>query len=274
MAMAARFERGMLDPDSAPGTSVFDRHIYVLASDGDIQEGISAEASSIAGTQELGNLTVIWDDNRINIEGDTAITFTEDSVARYQAYGWHTEVVGLAPNGDVDIDALDAALARCRAQHERPSFIALRTIIGWPAPTKQNTGDVHGAKLGAGEVAAVKGILGFDPDQHFVVEQAVLEHARAVADRGAVTRAKWEPRFQAWGEAHPERAALLDRIVRRGLPEDLASIVPAFEVGASMATRAASGLTINHLADTLPEFWGGSADLAGSNNTTITILHN
>ncbi len=271
MAMAARYERGMLDPDAAPGTSIFDRRVYVLASDGDMQEGVSGEASSLAATQELGNLTLIWDDNRISIEGDTAMSFTEDVVARYASYGWHTEVVGLADNGDLDIAALDAALVRCNEHTDRPSFIALRSIIGWPAPTKQNSEDAHGAKLGAGEVAAVKQILGFDPGQHFVVEPEVLQHARAVADRGAALRAEWDARYLAWRGSQPDRAALLDRIAQRSLPDDLAGIVPEFKNGGSMATRAASGLTINELADALPEFWGGSADLAASNNTTIII---
>ena len=269
MAMAARYERGLLEPDAPAGQGVFDHHIWVIASDGDLEEGVSAEASSLAGTQALDNLTVIWDDNRISIEGDIASAFTEDTIARYAGYGWHTELVEHRPDGSVDVAALDAALRRCRAQQDRPSFIALRSIIGWPAPTKQNTGDAHGAKLGPDEVAAVKRILGFDPDRSFVVEDEVLAHARAVADRGRAARQRWQERFDAWASEHPDRAALLHRLRSRTLPADLPQRLPTFEAGASVATRTASGRTINALAQALPELWGGSADLGASNETTI-----
>ena len=268
MAMAARYERGLLDPDAPTGESPFDRHIYVLASDGDIEEGISAEASAIAGTQQLGNLTVIWDDNRISIEGDTALTFTEDVTARYRACGWHTEEVGLKDNGDVDVAALDAALRRTRAITDRPVFIALRSIIAWPAPTKQNTADSHGAKLGADEVAALKRALGFDPEQSFVMTPQVLAHARDVGRRGAAAREEWQRRFNAWEQGEPARAELLQRLIKRELP-DIEALLPQFTPGDSVATRSASGKTINALATAMPELWGGSADLGGSNNTTI-----
>ncbi len=266
MAMAARYERGLLDPDAPAGESIFDRHIYVIASDGDIEEGISAEAASIAGTQRLHNLTVIWDDNRISIEGDTASSFTEDVLARHEAHGWHTEVVPLGPDGGVDVQRLHEALVRTTGVVDRPVLIALRSVIGWPAPNKQNTGDIHGAKLGAEEVAHVKRALGFDPAEHFVMDPAVLSHARAVADRGRVHRAAWDERFADWRERNPQRRALLERLRARRLP-DVA--LPRFTPGDSVATRSASGKTIAALAAVMPELWGGSADLGGSNNTTI-----
>lgn len=269
MAMAARYERGLLDPEAAPGSSIFDHHVYVIASDGDIQEGISAEAAAIAGTQRLSNLTVIWDDNEISIEGDTALAATEDVVARHQAQGWHTEVVPTLPDGRVDVAGLDAALRRTTGLTDKPIFIALRSIIGWPAPNKQNTADSHGAKLGAEEVAAVKRLLGFDPDERFAVEPAVLDHARAVGDRARQTRAAWDDRFREWEATNPQRSQLLQRLRQRGLPEDLADQLPTYETGQSVATRSASGATLNALAPALPELWGGSADLGGSNNTTI-----
>ena len=268
MAMAARYERGLLDPDAPAGESPFDRHVYVLASDGDLEEGVSGEASSIAGTQQLDNLTVIWDDNHISIEGNTDVAFTEDVTARYEAYGWHTEKVAMLESGAVDVAGLDAALARTRGIG-KPVFIQLRSIIGWPAPTKQNTAGIHGAKLGADEVAAVKEILGFDPARSFVVEDDVLQHVRQVADRGRQLHEEWQQRFDQWAAEHPDRAALLDRLLERKLP-DLDSVLPEYEPGSMIATRKASGDAINAIAAVMPELWGGSADLAGSNNTSIT----
>jgi transketolase len=277
MAMDARRVRGLLDPDAAAGTSPFDHHVYALASDGDMQEGVSAEASSLAGTQELGNLTVIWDDNHISIEDDTSITFTEDVCARYEAYGWHVQRVDwLSPDGTYheDVAALDAALTAARAETSRPSFIALRTIIGWPAPTKQNTGAIHGSKAGADEVRAVKDMLGFDPDATFQVAGDVLVHARAVAERGANLRATWDADYQAWHEANPERAVLYERLRARRLPDGWDDDLPTFAQeradGTALATRSASGAVLTAVAPRLPELWGGSADLAGSNNTTPT----
>ncbi|MBK9739808.1 MAG: transketolase [Actinobacteria bacterium] len=272
MAMAARRTHAMLDPTAAPGASVFDHHVWVVAGDGDMQEGVTAEASSLAGTQRLGNLVVLWDDNHISIEDDTSIAFTEDVCARYEAYGWHVQRVDwLHPSGDYveDVAALDAALAAARADTDRPSFIALRTIIGWPSPHLQGSGKVHGSALGAEEVAATKEALGLDPSQHFHVDDDVLSHSRAVSARGAEERARWDERFTAWAARNPAGSALLDRLVAGDLPADWDADVPVFEVGTSVATRAASGAVINALSRRLPELWGGSADLAGSNNTTI-----
>ncbi|GAA4389286.1 transketolase [Brevibacterium sp. R8603A2] len=272
MAMAARRERGLFDPDAPAGESVFDHRIYVLASDGDLQEGVSSEASSLAGTQELGNLIVIWDDNRISIEDDTSIAFTEDTAARYASYGWHVEHVDFTQGGTEyreDIDALAAALDAAQAD-PRPSFIRLSTIIAWPAPTAQGTGASHGAALGEEEIAATKTLLGFDPAEQFAVDPAVLEHARAVRERGARAHTDWNACFTAWREAQPERAALLDRLLARELPAGLDEALPVFEASTKgIATRAASGQVLNAIAPLLPELWGGSADLAGSNNTLI-----
>jgi len=271
MAMASRRERGLLDPDAAPGESPFDHFIYVIAGDGDLQEGVSSEASSLAGTQELGNLIVIWDDNRITIEHETDIAFTEDVLGRYAAYGWHTQRVNwVRPEGYVeDVDALHDAIEAAKAVTDRPSIIALSTIIGWPAPTKKNTGGVHGSALGAAEVAATKELLGFDPEKSFVVEPEVLAHMQEVKATGAAAHAEWNTRFDAWASAHPERAALLTRLRARELPAQWDAALPSFEVGSSVATRAASGKVLTALAPVLPELWGGSADLAGSNNTTM-----
>ncbi|MBI1377221.1 MAG: transketolase [Frankiales bacterium] len=267
MAMGQRYERGLLDPDAAPGTSPFDHHVWVIASDGDLEEGVTSEASSLAGTQRLGNLTVVWDDNRISIEDDTAVAFSEDAVARYAAYGWHVQTVEMGEDGTVDVPALAAALDAARAETERPSFIRLRTVIGWPAPTLRNTFKAHGSALGVDEVRAVKEILGFDPDASFVVEDDVLAHARQVRERGAARRAAWDERYEAWRAGAPERAALLDRLVSGALPDDLQ--LPEFPAGKDVATRKASGEVIQAIAAALPEFLGGSADLAESNNTTI-----
>jgi transketolase len=270
MAMASRRERGLLDPDAAPGTSPFDHHIYVLCSDGDIEEGVTSEASSIAGTQQLGNLTVIYDDNDISIEDDTAVALSEDVSARYESYGWHVQRVHGGENVTAILEAIEAA----RQVTDRPSFIQLRTIIGYPAPTKMNTGKSHGAALGADEVAAVKKVLGFDPEQSFVVEDKVLDHTRAVLDRAKQARAEWQTTFDSWASANADRAALLDRLRRRELPAGWQAGLPSWDPAdeknsGGVATRKAFGAVINGIADALPELWGGSADLAESNNTTI-----
>jgi transketolase len=270
MAMAARYTRGLLDPDADPGASPFDHTVWVIASDGDLQEGVSAEASSLAGTQELDNLVVLWDDNHISIEDDTSIAFTEDVCARYEAYGWFVQRVDwLSPDGvyEEDVAALDAAMRAARAEPRRPSFIALRTVIGWPAPTKQNTGGIHGSKAGAAEVRATKALLGVDPDAHFVLDPEVHAHTLEVRDRAKAAHAAWDARFTAWAEATPGRAALLERLAARRLPEDWDVDVPTFEEGAAVATRHALGLFLGAVAPRVPELWGGSADLAGSNNT-------
>ena len=272
MAMAARRERGLLDPDAPPGTSPFDHHIYAFASDGDIEEGISHEASSLAAHQELGNLIVLYDDNTISIEDDTNIAKSEDVAARYTAYGWHVQRVNwLTPAGyHENVEALARAFANARNNTVQPSFISLRTIIAWPAPDAQNTGAAHGAALGAEEVAKTKRILGFDPEVSFPAEDEAVAHARKVADRGKRLHAEWDETFTAWRERHPVRAALLDRLSERRLPDGWASALPGFPPDAKgTATRAASGAVLNALAGVLPELWGGSADLAGSNNTTM-----
>ncbi|MGI5272179.1 transketolase [Nonomuraea sp. CA-218870] len=271
MAMAARRERGLFDPDAEPGRSPFDHHIWCVVSDGDIEEGISHEASSLAGHQKLGNLIVIYDDNHISIEDDTLIAKSEDVVKRYEAYGWHTVSVDWTESGDYteDVQALYDALEEAKAETGRPSFVRLRTIIGWPAPNKQNTGKIHGSALGAEEVAATKQVLGMDPAKTFDVSDEVLKHARQVAARGREAHAEWEQGYRRWREANPERAAEFDRISHRELPAGWTSALPSFEVGASMATRKASGEVLSALAPVLPELWGGSADLAESNNTTM-----
>ncbi|NUR70206.1 MAG: transketolase [Hamadaea sp.] len=272
MAMAARRERGLLDPDPAVGQSIFDHNIYVFASDGDIEEGISHEASAIAGHQKLGNLVMIYDDNEISIEDDTRIAKSEDVVARYAAYGWQTARVDWTRTGkyEEDIEALWQALQDAKAETDRPSFIALRTIIGWPAPNKQNTGKIHGSALGADEVAATKKILGFNPEASFDVADEVLAHAREVGDRGSAAHAEWQKQFDAWSAANPERATLLKRLLARTLPEGWTKSLPEWAAGSkAIATRAASGEVLTKLAPVLPELWGGSADLAESNNTTM-----
>ncbi|HEY6481808.1 MAG TPA: transketolase [Streptosporangiaceae bacterium] len=272
MAMAARRERGLLDPDAAPGTSPFDHFIYAFCSDGDIEEGISHEASALAAHQQLGHLVVVYDDNSISIEDDTNIAKSEDVAARYEAYGWHVQRVSWRQPGGYaeDASALYAALLAARAETGRPSLISLRTIIGWPAPNKQNTGAAHGSALGADEVAATKRILGFDPEVNFPAEPEAVAHARQVGERGARAHAEWATRFDAWAQDHPEQRALLERLSARDLPEGWASALPAFEPSAKgPSTRAASGQVLNALAPVLPELWGGSADLAGSNDTTM-----
>jgi len=267
MAMGQRYERGLLDPEAAPGTSPFDHQVWVIASDGDLEEGVTSEASSLAGTQRLGNLTVVWDDNRISIEDDTAVAFSEDVAARYGAYGWHVQSVDVLPDGSVDVLALGAALDAARAETQRPSFIRLESVIGWPAPHLRNTFKAHGSALGADEVAATKELLGFDPARSFEVAGDVLAHAREVRTRGAAAHAAWDSLYAAWRTGNPERAALLDRLVAGELPADLA--LPEFPAGTDVATRKASGEVIQAIAAALPEFVGGSADLAESNNTTI-----
>ncbi|HET7247330.1 MAG TPA: transketolase [Streptosporangiaceae bacterium] len=272
MAMAARRERGLLDPDAAPGTSPFDHHIYAFASDGDIEEGISHEASSLAAHQNLGNLIVLYDDNSISIEDDTNIAKSEDVAARYEAYGWHVQWVSwrTAEGYHEDVATLAAAFENARNNTVQPSFIALRTIIAWPAPDAQNTGEAHGAALGAEEVAKTKRILGFDPEVNFPAEDEALAHARKVADRGKKLHAEWEEPYAAWREKNPDGAALLDRLSAHRLPEGWTSVLPQFPPDAKgTATRRASGAILNALARVLPELWGGSADLAGSNNTTM-----
>ncbi|WP_221489966.1 transketolase [Crossiella cryophila] len=266
MAMAARRERGLFDPEAAPGQSPFDHHIYVIASDGDIEEGVTSEASSIAGHQQLGNLVLIYDDNQISIEDDTAIALSEDVAKRYEAYGWHVQTVF----GGENVAGLTAALDAAKAETGKPSIIVLRTIIGFPAPTKQNTGKIHGSALGAEEVGKVKEILGFDPEQDFQVDDDVLSHAREVVKRGEAAKAEWLKGFDAWAAANPERKALFDRLTRRELPEGWAAKLPSWPVDAKgVATRKASGDTLSAIGEVLPELWGGSADLAESNNTTI-----
>src|SRR5262245_54686737 len=272
MAMAARRERGLFDPDAAPGESPFDHSIYVLASDGDMEEGISHEAAALAGHQQLGNLLMIWDDNQISIEDDTNIAKSEDIGARYAAYGWHVQEVNWrTPDGYVeDVEALDAAIRKAKAVTDKPSFIALRTIIGWPAPTKQNTGKAHGSALGAEEVAATKEILGFDPEQTFEVDPAVVEHAREVAARGRALHAEWKKGYEVWRDTNSERAALFDRMATRTLPSGWTEALPEFKADPKgIATRKASSEVLQAIGPVLPELWGGSADLAESNNTTI-----
>ena len=266
MAMAARRERGMFDPDTPEGESLFDHTIWVFASDGDLEEGVSAEASSLAGTQKLGNLVLVYDDNKISIEDDTTVAFTEDVGKRYEAYGWHVQRVD---DGE-DLAAVDAAFAAAKAETGRPSIIVLRTIIAWPAPTKQNTGASHGSALGEDEVRATKEVLGFDPERTFQVDDDVLAHARSVADRGRELRAAWDEQFGAWQQQNPDGAALLERMSTRSLPEGWAERLPSWDADPKgVATRKASGEVLGALYPAMPELWGGSADLAESNNTAV-----
>src|SRR5256714_5898942 len=272
MAIAARRERGLFDPDPAPGTSLFDHNVYVFCSDGDLEEGISHEVSALAAHQKLGNLLVIYDDNTISIEDDTRIAKSEDVAARYAAYGWHVQHVDWRTDDGYheDVAALHEAILAARAESDRPSFINLRTIIGWPAPNKQNTGKAHGSALGTDEVAATKKLLGFDPDQTFEVSEDVLAHARAVIERGKRAHAEWNATFDGWAAANPERRALFDRLATRTLPAGWTDALPEIKPDPKgMATRKASGEGINAIAPVLAELWGGSADLAESNNTTI-----
>jgi transketolase len=272
MAMSARRERGLLDPDASPGTSVFDHQIYCLASDGDIEEGVSSEASSLAATQRLGNLTLIYDSNQISIEDDTTIALVEDTTARYAAYGWHVQTVDWT-HGDThyreDVAALEDALAAAKAVSDRPSFICLRTIIGWPAPKLQNTGKAHGAALGEDEVAATKKVLGFEEEKTFVVADEVIAHTRKLVERGAQAEQEWQQDYDSWAAANPERKALHDRLIKNELSPGWEEVLPSWAADPKgIATRAASGKVLNAITPKMPELWGGSADLAESNNTT------
>jgi transketolase len=269
MAMAARYERGLFDPEAPAGESPFDHFVYCIAGDGCLQEGISAEASSLAGHQKLGNLILLWDDNHISIEGDTETAVSEDTVKRYEAYGWHVQRVAPKPDGDLDPNAIYDAIEAAKKVTDRPSFIAMRSIIAWPAPNAQNTEAAHGSALGDDEVAATKRVLGFDPEQSFEVAPEVIEHTRKALEKGQAARAVWEKSYQQWRDNNPERAAEYDRIARGELPEGWEEKIPVFETGKGVATRAASGKVLQALGGVIPELWGGSADLAGSNNTTI-----
>ena len=269
MAMAARYERGLLDPEAGAGKSIFDHTIWVICSDGDLQEGVSAEASSLAGTQELGNLNLIYDDNRISIEGDTHNAFTEDVSARYRSYGWHVIEVATLADGNVDRAGLDKAMTLAKSQSDAPTLIRLKTVIAWPAPNARGTAKSHGSALGEKEVAETKKVLGLNPDEHFAMPKDLLDHARQVKARGAALRAEWNAAFAAWQKANPDRADLLKRLLAKELPANWKSKLPIFDSAKEIATRKASGDVINALAEILPEFWGGSADLAESNNTTI-----
>lgn len=266
MAMASRYERGLFDPDAEPGASPFDHYIYVIASDGDIEEGVTSEASSLAAVQQLGNLIVFYDRNQISIEDDTNIALCEDTAARYHAYGWHVQEV----EGGENVVGIEEAIANAQAVTDRPSFIALRTVIGYPAPNLMDTGKAHGAALGDDEVAAVKKIVGFDPDKTFQVREDVLTHTRGLVARGKQAHERWQLEFDAWARREPERKALLDRLLAQKLPDGWDADLPHWEPGSkALATRAASGAVLSALGPKLPELWGGSADLAGSNNTTI-----
>ena len=267
MAMAARYEKGLLDPEN--DQSIFDHNIWVIASDGDLQEGVSAEASSLAGTQQLGNLKMIYDDNRISIEGDTHVAFTEDVSARYKSYGWEVLEVNALTNGDVDRQNLELAMIKAVEQKTKPVFIRLKTVIAWPAPKAQGTSKSHGSALGEEEVAATKSALGLDPSQSFYAPSEVITHARKIKERGSNAFKAWEKNFQIWQDKNPDKAKLLDRLLTKKLPENWEDDLPIFSSDKEIATRAASGEVIQAIAASLPEFWGGSADLAESNNTTI-----
>lgn len=270
MAMAARYERGLLDPDAPIGKSIFDHNIWVICSDGDLQEGVSGEASSLAGTQELGNLKMIYDDNRISIEGDTHVAFTEDVSARYRAYGWNVIEVATKSDGDVDLSALDAAMVAAEKETLKPTLIRMHSVIAWPAPKARNTAESHGSALGAEEIAATKVLLGLNPEESFAAPADVMAHVRKVKERGAALRADWDKNFATWKSANPDRAALLERLISKELPTGWDKELPVFAPGKDVATRKASGDVIAAIAKVLPEFWGGSADLAGSNNTVIS----
>jgi len=270
-AYAARYERGLYDPNAATGTSPFDHFVYVIAGDGDLQEGVTAEAASLAGHQKLGNLVVIYDSNQISIEDDTDISFTEDVSARYESYGWHVQTVDWRKTGNYveDIEELYNAIQAAKAATDKPSLIRLRTIIGWPSPTKQNSGKIHGAKLGAEELAGLKTALGFDPEQSFDVAPEVLAHTRGYQQFATENRKVWESAFDDWANSNPEQKKLLDRVESGKTPDDLEASLPVFESGTEVSTRSASGKVINAIAKVMPELWGGSSDLAESNLTTI-----
>ena len=269
MAMAARYERGLLDPDAPVGKSIFDHNIWVICSDGDLQEGVSAEASSLAGTQQLGNLKMIYDDNRISIEGDTHVAFTEDVSARYRAYGWNVIDVAAKASGDVDLPALDAAMVSAGAEVSKPTLIRMHSVIAWPAPKAKNTAESHGSALGAEEIAATKVLLGLNPKEDFAAPADVMTHVRQVKARGAALRKSWDANFATWKTGNVDRAKLLERLISKELPSGWDKDLPVFAPGKDVATRKASGDVISAIAKVLPEFWGGSADLAGSNNTVI-----
>ncbi|MDH6236928.1 transketolase [Cryobacterium sp. CG_9.6] len=270
-AYASRFERGLFDPEASVGSSPFDHFVYVIAGDGDLQEGITSEASSLAGHQQLGNLIAIYDSNQISIEDDTNIAFTEDVAARYEAYDWHVQTVDWKKTGEYveDVAALNDAITAAQGVTNKPSLIILKTIIGWPSPKKQNSGKIHGSALGADELAGVKSVLGFDPEQTFAVADDVIAHTRQALVRGAEEHAEWNLRFDAWAAANPERKILLDRVLSGELPDGVEEALPVFPAGTAVSTRAASGSVLNALGPVIPELWGGSADLAESNNTTI-----
>lgn len=266
MSMASRRERGLFDPEPALGESPFDHFIYVIASDGDIEEGVTSEASSLAGTQQLGNLILFYDDNKISIEHATDIALSENTAARYEAYGWHVQVV----EGGENVTAIEEAIEAAKAVTDKPSIIVLRTIIGFPAPTMMNTGAVHGAALGDEEIAKVKKALDFDPEKKFEVTDEVISHTRGLQERGRKAHAEWNTEFDAWAAREPERKKLLDRLTAGELPTGWTDVLPTWEPGSkAIATRAASGEVLSAVGPVLPELWGGSADLAGSNNTTI-----
>lgn len=270
-AYAQRYERGLFDPEAPAGTSPFDHHTYVIASDGDLEEGITSEASSLAGHQRLGSLVVIYDSNQISIEDDTNIAFTEDVAARYQAYRWHVQTVDWKKTGVYveDVAELHRAIEAAKAETDKPSLIILKTIIGWPAPKKQNTGKIHGSALGAEELAATKEVLGFDPERSFEVADEVIAHTRKAVERGAAEHAEWQKGFDAWAAANPDRKKLLDRVLSGKLPDGVQEALPVFPSDKEVSTRAASGKVLSALGAIIPELWGGSADLAESNNTTI-----
>ena len=269
-AYAARFERGLFDPTTPAGESPFDHHIFCIAGDGDMQEGVTSEASSLAGHQKLGNLVVLYDSNQISIEDDTQIAFTEDLEKRYESYGWHVQVVDWRKKGKYveDVQELFSAIEKAKSVTDKPSLITVRTIIGWPSPKKQNTGKIHGSALGADELSGLKSALGFDPEKHFEVSDAVIEYTRGFRDRTESVRIKWESDFKAWRINNPDNANVFDRLESGQLP-DFDSAISEFESGAEVSTRAASGKVLNAFAKIMPELWGGSADLAESNNTTI-----